>query len=86
MITSRKEFFTLLLEGKTLTKKDKEIDDVKYFLKYNNDNFVPYECNIIDYIEGTNFEWLSDCTIEESCEWLFNESMNYGKWGVLENE
>ena len=59
MITSRQEFFRLLLEGKALTKKDEEIDGIKYLLYY---------------------------TIEEACEWLFNESMNYDKWEVLENE
>lgn len=86
MITSREEFFKLLLEGKSLTKKDEEIKGIKYLLYYTNDNFVPYECNVINDYENTEFEWLSDCTIEEACEWLFSESMNYDRWEVLENE
>lgn len=85
MIISRKDFFKLLLEGRTLVREELETG-IKYFLKYNNDNFIPYECNIINDYEDTNFEWLSDYTIEEACEWLFSESMNYDKWDVLENE
>lgn len=85
MITSRQEFFRLLLEGRTLAREELETG-IKYFLKYNNDNFVPYECIVKNDYENTEFEWLSYYTIEEACEWLFTESMNYDKWKILENE
>lgn len=81
MITSRQEFFRLLLKGKTLVREDK-VTGIKYFLSYNNESYIPFEFKFKR--DGEEYERLSGhISIEEACEWLFDESINYNKWEVL---
>lgn len=82
MITSRQEFFRLLLKGKTLIREDK-VSGIKYFLSYNNEFYIPFEFKFKR--DGEEYERLSEpIFVEELCEWLFDESMNYSDWEVLE--
>lgn len=84
MITSRQEFFRLLLEGKALVKEELETG-IKYFISYDENYIIPYECKFKK--DNQEFQYLSEyLSTEEYSEWLWYESTQYNKWDVLENE